>query len=99
MAASTQPNPKIAAAASRSTTSGVEPEAARQAPLPPKPRRRPKSASAGQAPLHRLHAAGIAAGGDDTEVGARLFERCEVNVGLLGRVLDIADLHGAMGER
>jgi hypothetical protein len=30
--------------------------------------------SAGQAPLHRLHAAGIAAGGDDAEVAARLLE-------------------------
>ena len=34
MAASTQPNPKVAAAASRSKTSGVGPEAAREASLP-----------------------------------------------------------------
>jgi hypothetical protein len=37
--------------------------------------------SAGQAPLHRLHAAGIAAGGDDAEFGARLFEALCVGEG------------------
>ncbi|HKR92824.1 hypothetical protein [Novosphingobium sp.] len=31
--------------------------------------------SARQAPLHRLHAAGIGAAGDDAEVGARLLQR------------------------
>jgi hypothetical protein len=39
--------------------------------------------SAGQAPLHGLHAAGIAAGGDDAEVGARLFERMQIEVRLV----------------
>src|SRR5262249_50502702 len=53
---------------------------------------------AGQAPLHRLHAAGIAAGGDDAEVGARLPERLLVNVGLGGRILDDARLLGATSE-
>src|SRR5262249_3883448 len=40
--------------------------------------------SAGQAPLHGLHAAGIAAAGDDAEVGARLLEHAEVSLGGLG---------------
>src|SRR6516164_11143899 len=44
--------------------------------------------SAGQAPLHRLHAAGIAAARDDAEVGARLRERPHLDVGLGGRLLD-----------
>jgi len=35
--------------------------------------------SAGQAPLHRLHAAGIAATDDDAEIGARLLEADEVS--------------------
>jgi hypothetical protein len=43
--------------------------------------------SAGQAPLHRLHAAGIAAAGDNTEVGARLPERLLIDVGLGGSIL------------
>jgi len=34
--------------------------------------------SAGQAPLHRLHAAGIAAANEDAEIGARLFERARI---------------------
>jgi hypothetical protein len=48
--------------------------------------------SAGQAPLHGLHAPGIAAGGDDAEVGAGLCERIRIDVRLFGRVLDITDL-------
>ena len=35
-----------------------------------------------QAPLHRLHAAGIAAGGEHTEIGARLRERVRIDVAL-----------------
>jgi len=54
--------------------------------------------SAGQRPLHGLHAAGNAAGGDDAEVGARLPERLLVNVGLGGRILDDARLLGATSE-
>ena len=42
--------------------------------------------SAGQAPLRRLHAAGIAAANDDAEVGARLRERLHADVGLGGRL-------------
>jgi len=34
---------------------------------------------AGQAPLHRLHAPGIVAGGDDAEIGARLLERVRMD--------------------
>src|SRR5215469_12211658 len=55
--------------------------------------------SAGQAPLHGLHAPGIAAGGDDAEVGARLPERLLVNVGLGGRLLDGGHRFGATCER
>jgi len=55
--------------------------------------------SAGQAPLHRLHAAGVAAAGDDAEIGARLFERLRIDVRLGGRFLDGGHLLGAMGER
>jgi len=40
----------------------------------------PKPHSAGQPPLHRLHAAGIAAADDDAEIAASLFERCRVDV-------------------
>ena len=35
--------------------------------------------SAGQAPLHRLHAPGIAAAGDDAEIGACLLEVAAFN--------------------
>src|SRR5262249_9754678 len=35
----------------------------------------PGARSACKAPLHRHDATGIAAGGDDAEIGARLFER------------------------
>jgi len=35
-----------------------------------------------QAPLHRLHAAGIAAAHDDTEIGACLVQRVRIDVGL-----------------
>jgi len=38
--------------------------------------------SAGQTPLHRHHAAGIAAGGEHTEIGARLRERVRIDVAL-----------------
>src|SRR5215813_15637019 len=54
--------------------------------------------SAGQRPLHGLHAAGIAAGGDDAEVGARLPERLLIDVGLSGRLLDDARRLGATCE-
>ena len=37
--------------------------------------------SAGQAPLHGLHAPGIVAAGDNAEVGARLLERVRIDVG------------------
>ena len=40
-----------------------------------------------EAPLHRLHTAGIAAADDDTEIGARLPERLLVDVGLGGSIL------------
>ena len=56
------------------------------------------TALAGQAPLHRLHAAGIAAADDDTEIGARLPERLLVNVGLGGCILDDGRLLGATCE-
>src|SRR5215831_21413643 len=55
--------------------------------------------SAGQAPLHRLHAAGIAAGGDDAKLGARLFERARIDVGLGGGLLDVARMLGATCKR
>src|SRR6516165_11172034 len=55
--------------------------------------------SAGQAPLHRLHAAGVAAARDDAEVAARLRQRLDIDVGLLGRRLDVAHRPGTMGER
>jgi hypothetical protein len=42
--------------------------------------------SAGQTPLHRHHAAGIAAGGEHTEIGARLRQRVRIDVGLGGRL-------------
>src|SRR5215831_1741859 len=48
--------------------------------------------SARQAPLHGLHAAGVAAAGDDAKISARLFERGWIDVGLGGRRLDHA--HG-----
>ena len=50
-------------------------------------------------PLHRHDAAGIAAGGDEAEVGAGLRERVRIDVGLFGGILDGAHLLGAMGER
>jgi len=36
--------------------------------------------SARQAPLHRLHAPGIAAADDETEIGARLLERVRLDM-------------------
>jgi hypothetical protein len=45
--------------------------------------------SAGQAPLHGLHALGIAARSDDAEVGARLFERLRIDMGLGGGLLNV----------
>src|SRR5215472_4486159 len=54
--------------------------------------------SAGQAPLHGLHAAGIGAAGDDAEVAARLRERLDVDVGLFGRFLDVGHPLGATSE-
>ena len=44
--------------------------------------------SARQAPLHRLHAAGISAAHGDAEVGARLPERLLIDVGLGGSILN-----------
>jgi len=70
-------------------------------PLRPKTRHlrvKMSTALAGQAPLHRLHAAGIAAADDDTEIGARLPERLLVNVGLGGCILDDGRLLGATCE-
>src|SRR5262245_17229479 len=40
---------------------------------------------AGQAPLHGVRA-GVTATDDDAEVGARLFERLRIDMGLLGRL-------------
>src|SRR5262249_4523861 len=54
--------------------------------------------SAGQGPLHGLHAAGIAAADNDAEIGARLPERLLVNVGLGGCILDDARRLGATCE-
>ena len=54
--------------------------------------------SAGQAPLHRLHAAGSGAAGDDAKRSARLGERDRVDVRLLGRFLDFARLLGTTCE-
>ena len=51
--------------------------------------------SAWQAPLHGLHAAGVGARSDDAEVGARLFERLRIDVGLGGR-LDVILLNAQM---
>jgi hypothetical protein len=48
--------------------------------------------SAGQAPLHGVRPAGIGAGGDDAEIGARLFQRLRIDVGLGGRLLDVGHL-------
>src|SRR5215831_13886687 len=54
--------------------------------------------SARQAPLHGLHAAGIAAAGDDAEVGAGLPECLLIDVGLSGSILDDARRLGATCE-
>src|SRR5262249_1185834 len=54
--------------------------------------------SAGQAPLHCLHAAGIATAGDDAEVAAGLPECLLIDVGLSGRLLDDARRLGATCE-
>src|SRR5215831_20119241 len=51
-----------------------------------------------QAPLHGLHAAGVAAAGDDAEVTARLPERLLVNVGLGGCILNVGHPLGAHGR-
>src|SRR6516225_8366993 len=45
-----------------------------------------------------LDAAGIAAAGDDAEVAAGLPECLLIDVGLSGRLLDDARLHGATSE-
>ena len=58
-----------------------------------------RACSARQRPLYRLHASGIAAGSDDAEGGARLVQRLRIDVGLGGRLLEVAHLLGAMGER
>ena len=55
--------------------------------------------SARQAPLHAVRSAGVGSAGDDAKVAARLLERLHIDVGLHGRVLDVADAPGAMGER
>src|SRR5262245_55566015 len=55
--------------------------------------------SARQAPLHRLHAAGIAAADDDAKITARPFERLQLDVSLGGRLLDVAHAPGAGRER
>src|SRR5262249_38883967 len=54
--------------------------------------------SAGQAPRHGLHAAGIAAAGDEAEVAAGLPECLLIDVGLSGRLLDDARLLWATSE-
>src|SRR5215471_16247615 len=46
--------------------------------------------SAGQAPLYRLHAAGIAAAGDDAEIGASLLQRRQIDMRFGGLFLDVA---------
>jgi hypothetical protein len=46
--------------------------------------------SAGQAPLHGLHAAGVAAARHDAEIGARLLQRARIDVRLFGCILDEA---------
>ena len=47
-----------------------------------------------EAPLHGLDAAGIGAGGDDAQIGARLFQRARIDVGLGGSILDGGHLLG-----
>src|SRR5215831_2962947 len=54
--------------------------------------------SAGQAPLHCLHAPSIAAAGYDAKVGARLLQHARIEVHLLGCILDDARLLGATCE-
>src|SRR5262249_14495972 len=61
-------------------------------------RERQEANSAGQAPLHRLDAAGIAAGADEAEIGPRLLQRVHVEVSLLGRLLDVGDWLRTAGE-
>jgi hypothetical protein len=46
-----------------------------------------------------VRAAGVGSAGDDARVAARLLERLHIDVGLHGRVLDVADAPGAMGAR
>ena len=46
-----------------------------------------------------MRPAGIGAAGDDAEIGTRLFERMRIDVRLLGRLLEVAHLLGAVGER
>src|SRR5262249_57745692 len=48
--------------------------------------------SAGQAPLHRLHTPGIAAGGDDAEIAACLLQHPDIEVSLGGCLLNVAHL-------
>ena len=57
------------------------------------------TALAGQAPLHGVRAAGIGAAGDDAEVGARLFQRPQINVRLFGRILDVTRRCRCLSER
>ena len=54
--------------------------------------------SAGQAPLHRLHAAGIAAADNDAEVGARLIPARGARCAPFRRPLRVGHALGAMGE-
>ena len=46
-----------------------------------------------------MHAAGIAAGGDDAEITARLRERVRIDVGLFSGIFDGGRRLGAMRER
>jgi hypothetical protein len=41
--------------------------------------------------VHRVRAARVGAAGDDAELGAGLLERVRIDVGLGGRLLDVAD--------
>ena len=55
-------------------------------------------ALAGQAPLHRHHAAGVPAAHDDAEIGTGLIERRRIDVGLGGGRLDVGHRLGATCE-
>src|SRR5262245_5166986 len=69
-----------------------------RAPLSLAADRNRRSWGRGQRPLHRLHAAGIAAAGHDPEVGARLLQRRRIDVGLSGRLFEVADSLRAMRQ-